>query len=238
MVGGLKCTYKRHGTLNLFAALNVAAGAVCGKGTQLKRRVEFLAFMDELLEDYRADMEIDVFLDNYCIDKMNEEWLGKHAKVLFHFTPTSASWLNMVEIWFGMFSRKALRGSNFKCMAELRDGIEAYLEAYKEIAKRFVWARWVARQRRDVGPPDGHRMVAGACWVARQRRVSDPWERLQNGVNDFSGLVSGWVGGGWAGCLGVECDSCAFRALRSTWRVSISGYVQRIVNVYRGPPRR
>lgn len=141
IVRGFKSTYKRHGTLNLFAALNVAAGGVHGKVTQQKRRVEFLAFMDELLADYPAGKEIHVILDNYCIHKKNDEWLAKHPNVYFHFTPTSASWLNMVEIWFGIFSRKALRGANFRSAAELRDAIEAYLEAYKEIAKPFVWRK-------------------------------------------------------------------------------------------------
>ncbi len=141
IVRGFKSTYKRHGTLNLFAALNVAAGGVHGKVTQQKRRVEFLAFMDELLSDYPSGQEIHVILDNYCIHKKNEEWLAKHPTVYFHFTPTSASWLNMVEIWFGIFSRKALRGANFKNTEELRDAIEAYLEVYNESAKPFVWRK-------------------------------------------------------------------------------------------------
>lgn len=97
IVQGLKSTYRRHGTLNLFAALNVATGAIRAKTTQLKRRVEFLAFMDELMMELPADREIHVILDNYCIHKRNEEWLAAHPNVTFHFTPTSASWLNMVE---------------------------------------------------------------------------------------------------------------------------------------------
>lgn len=141
IVRGYKSTYKRHGTLNLFAALNVAVGSVHGKVTQQKRRVEFLAFMDELLADYQGDKEIHVILDNYCIHKRNDEWLAKHPNVYFHFTPTSASWLNMVEIWFGIFSRKALRGADFKNTGELREAIEAYIEAYKETAKPFVWRK-------------------------------------------------------------------------------------------------
>lgn len=141
IVRGYKSTYKRHGTLNLFAALNVAAGSVRGKVTEHKRRIEFLAFMEELLEDYSEDNEIHVIVDNYCIHKKNGAWLEKHPNVHFHFTPTSASWLNMVEIWFGIFSRKALRGANFKSTAELRTAIEAYLEAYKETAKPFVWRK-------------------------------------------------------------------------------------------------
>lgn len=141
IVRGFKSTYKRHGTLNLFAALNVVAGGVHGKVTQQKRRVEFLTFMDELLAEYPAEKEIHVILDNYCIHKRNEAWLAQHPNVFFHFTPTSASWLNMVEIWFGIFSRKALRGANFKSAAELRGAIEAYLDAYKETAKPFRWRK-------------------------------------------------------------------------------------------------
>lgn len=141
IVRGFKSTYKRHGTLNLFAALNVVAGGGHGKVTSLKRRVEFLAFLDELVADYPADQEVHVILDNYCIHKRNDAWLATHPHVHFHFTPTSASWLNMVEIWFGIFSRKALRGANFKDTAALRAAIEAYLEAYKETAKPFVWRK-------------------------------------------------------------------------------------------------
>jgi transposase len=141
IVRGYKSTYKRHGTLNLFAALNVAAGGVHGKVTQQKRRVEFLAFMDEVMADCGPEKEIHVILDNYCIHKKNEEWLAKHPTVFFHFTPTSASWLNMVEIWFGIFSRKALRGASFKNTEELRKAIEEYLEVYKETAKPFVWRK-------------------------------------------------------------------------------------------------
>jgi transposase len=141
IVRGYKSTYKRHGTLNLFAALNIAKGSVKGKVTQHKRRVDFLAFMDELLLDCLADKEIHVILDNYCIHKKNTSWLEEHPNVYFHFTPTSASWLNMVEIWFGIFSRKTLRGASFKNTTELREAIEAYLESYQEIAKPFIWKK-------------------------------------------------------------------------------------------------
>lgn len=141
IVRGFKSTYKRHGTLNLFAALQVAAGAVRGKVTEKKRRVEFLAFMDELCADYPDAQELHVIMDNYCIHKKNEAWLAAHPNVHFHFTPTSASWLNMVEIWFGIFSRKALRGASFKNTHELREAIEDYLTVYAQTAKPFVWRK-------------------------------------------------------------------------------------------------
>lgn len=141
IVQGLKSTYKRHGTLNLFAALNVATGAIHTQTTKLKRRLEFLEFMDHLLSELPADEEIHVILDNYCIHKRNDEWLGAHPNVTFHFTPTSASWLNMVEIWFGILSRKALKGASFRSIDQLREAIEAFVEAYQPNAKPFVWRK-------------------------------------------------------------------------------------------------
>ncbi len=141
IVQGLKSTYKRHGTLNLFAALNVATGAIHTQTTSRKRRVEFLAFMDELLSGLPADRAIHVILDNYCIHKRNDAWLAAHPKVTFHFTPTSASWLNMVEIWFGILSRKALKGASFESLDQLREAIEAFIEAYQQNAKPFIWRK-------------------------------------------------------------------------------------------------
>jgi transposase len=97
--------------------------------------------MDGLLADLPAYREIHVILDNYCIHKRNEAWLAAHPNVFFHFTPTSASWLNQVEVWFGIFSRKVLRGANFLGVSELRQAIEAYIAAYGPAAKPFVWRK-------------------------------------------------------------------------------------------------
>jgi transposase len=109
VVQGLKrSTYKRHGTVNLFAALEVATGLIRGKTTQTKKRVDFQAFMTELVAEHPPDREIHVILDNLSTHKKNDDWLAAHPNVTFHFTPTSASWLNQVEIWFGIFTRKAL----------------------------------------------------------------------------------------------------------------------------------
>lgn len=141
IVRGLKSTYRRHGTLNLFAALQVATGAVYTETTKRKRRVEFLEFMDHMVADIPDDKEIHVILDNYGIHKKNDAWLAAHPNVHFHFTPTSASWLNQVEIWFGILSRKALRGANFRSVEELRKAIEAFVAAYGPTAKPFVWRK-------------------------------------------------------------------------------------------------
>jgi transposase len=141
IVRGLKSTYKRHGTLNLFAALAVATGQVKTAITQQKRREEFLQFMDEVVAETPADQELHVILDNYCTHKKCDAWLAQHANVHFHFTPTSASWLNQVEIWFGILSRKALRGLSTRSTAELRQAIEAFIKAYSERAKPFKWRK-------------------------------------------------------------------------------------------------
>ncbi len=141
IVRGYKSTYKRHGTLTLFAALQVATGAIKAQTAALKRRVEFLEFMDHVVADVPEEKEIHVIVDNYCIHKKNHDWLTKHPNVTFHFTPTSASWLNMVEIWFGIFTRKALRGASFKNIEELRVAIEAFISAYSPTAKPFVWRK-------------------------------------------------------------------------------------------------
>jgi len=153
IVQGYKSTYKRHGTLNLFAALNVATGEITGKVTERKRRPDFLEFMDDLLRDLPDDKEYHVILDNYCIHKKCDEWLRKRPNVHFHFTPTSASWLNMVEIWFCIFTRKALRSASFSSCDQLRGAIEAYIKAYnKNDAHPFVWRKREVRgaQLRDT----------------------------------------------------------------------------------------
>ena len=141
IVRGFKSTYKRHGTLNLFAALEVATGAIHTETTEKKRRIEFLEFMDHVVAELPDSKEIHVILDNYSIHKKNDAWLAAHPNVSFHFTPTSASWLNQVEIWFGIMSRKALRGASFRSVIELRQAIEAFVAAYGPKAKPFVWRK-------------------------------------------------------------------------------------------------
>jgi transposase len=146
IVRGCKSTYKRHGTLNLFAALQVATGLIQTSTTTLKRREEFLQFMDQIVAETPVDAcpngrQLHVVLDNYCTHKKCDAWLARHPNVHFHFTPTSTSWLNQVEIWFGIMSRKALRGASFKSVTELRQAIEAFIAAYNPKAKPFKWRK-------------------------------------------------------------------------------------------------
>jgi transposase len=141
IVQGLKSTYKRHGTVNLFAALEVATGVVRGKTTQTKKRVDFLAFMDEIVADQPADREIHIILDNLSTHKRCEEWLSAHPNVTFHFTPTSASWLNQVEIWFGIFQRKTLNNASFTSIEQLTQAIHAFTATYNDKAAPFIWRK-------------------------------------------------------------------------------------------------
>ena len=141
IVQGMKRTYKRHGTINLFAALEVATGTIRGKTTQTKKRADFQAFMDEVIADQAADRQIHVILDNLNTHKKNDDWLAKHPNVTFHFTPTSASWLNQVEIWFGIFQRKTLNNASFASIEQLIEAICNFTAAYNENAAPFVWRK-------------------------------------------------------------------------------------------------
>lgn len=141
IVRGLKSTYKRHGTINLFAALDVATGVVQSKTTVTKKRPDFQSFMDEVVAEVPDNREVHVILDNYSTHKKNHDWLAKHPNVHFHFTPTSASWLNQVEIWFGILGRKTLNGASFESTTQLIQAIEAFIAAHNQNAAPFVWRK-------------------------------------------------------------------------------------------------
>jgi transposase len=148
IVKGIKSTYRRNGTRNLFAALEVATGVIHGKTTVYKKRVDFLGFMDELLLDLPQGngVEYHVILDNYCVHKRNNDWLSNHPNVHFHFTPTSASWLNQIEIWFNIMTRKVLKGASFNSTEQLCEAIRKFIAAYNLSAEPFTW-----RKREVVG---------------------------------------------------------------------------------------
>jgi transposase len=115
VVRGLKSTYKRHGALNLFAALEVGTGQVKTKFTEFKKWEDFCGFLDGVLADQPPHAEIHVILNNYSPHKRNNDWLAKfERRMQFHFTPTSASWLNQIEIVFSLRQRKTLDGASFK----------------------------------------------------------------------------------------------------------------------------
>lgn len=140
--------YKRHGTTTLFAAFNVATGKVIGRQYKRRRRIEFLDFMNRVVAEHPG-RELHVILDNLNTHKpKNDRWLKRHPNVHFHFTPTKASWLNQVEIWFSILAAKALNGTSFNSRKELMAHIEAFIAAYNVDAKPFVWTRSEVHQKR------------------------------------------------------------------------------------------
>ena len=142
VVRAMRSTYKRNGTLNLFAALEIASGQVFAQTTEKKKREDFQRFLDSAVAEWPADQEIHVILDNYCTHKRNQDWLARYeGRIQFHFTPTSASWLNQVEIWFGLLTRKALRGASFASKDQLRAAIEAFVARTNEHPKPFHWRK-------------------------------------------------------------------------------------------------
>jgi transposase len=145
---GFAHEYKRHGTTNLFAALEVATGRVAANCFPRKRRDEFLRFLDTLLAQY-PNQQLHLILDNLSIHKLRPDhpWRKKHPNVHFHFTPTHASWLNQIEIWFSILSRSALKHASFRSARELVSAIQAFVETYNENAQPFQWTKVRVRQK-------------------------------------------------------------------------------------------
>jgi len=137
--------YKRHGTTTLFAALDLATGKVEATHKKRRRRVEFLAFMDQIVA-LHPGKEIHAVLDNLNTHKRNEAWLVVNPNVRFHFTPTRASWLNQVEIWFSILAGKSLRGASFTSVTQLRQHIDDFVAAYNTKAVPFAWTKKQVRQ--------------------------------------------------------------------------------------------
>jgi len=133
--------YVRHGTTNLFAALDVLTGKVVGQTFRRKRTKEFLRFMDRLVKQYPVEQELHVVLDNLRTHNNAEvdTWLAKHPNVTFHFTPKGSSWINQVETWFGIITRQAIRRGSFRSLAQLIQRINAYITQWNEDAEPFQW---------------------------------------------------------------------------------------------------
>jgi transposase len=146
-VNGFSHCYKRHGTTTLFAALEVATGLVKVGHYNRRRRREFLDFMNTIVAD-NAGREIHVILDNLNTHKpKRDRWLQRHPNVHFHFIPTYSSWLNLVECWFSLLSRHALRGLSVGSARELREAINRYVEAYNPEASAFEWKKAVVHPK-------------------------------------------------------------------------------------------
>jgi transposase len=138
---GQSHNYTRHGTTTLFAALDVASGQIVGRHYKRRRRIEFLDFMNQVVAAYPGH-EIHVVLDNLSTHKPKRDlWLARHKNVHLHYTPTHASWLNQIEIWFSILSARSLAGASFQSVGQLVQHIDGFITSYNETAQPFAWTK-------------------------------------------------------------------------------------------------
>ena len=135
--------YKRHGTTTLFAALSVLDGTVIGRCMQRHRHSEFIRFLNAVERELPAGKLIHAVLDNYATHKHPKvlAWLSRHPRWIFHFTPTSAPWLNAVENFFSKMTRQRIRRGVFRSIVDLQAAINAYLAEHNAHPKPFVWTQ-------------------------------------------------------------------------------------------------
>jgi len=133
--------YKRHGTTTLFAALEVHTGITHIRHSRRRRRRDFLDFMNHLVASY-PETELHVVLDNLTIHKpKHDRWLARHRNVSFHYTPTHASWLNQVEVWFSILTRSVLRGLSATSPREVCAAIDRFTISRNEHPVPFEWTK-------------------------------------------------------------------------------------------------
>ena len=134
--------YVRHGTTTLFAALEVATGKVTDACHPRHTHAEFLAFLKQVAKAYPR-VPLHVVADNYATHKHPavQAWLAKHPRVRMHFTPTSGSWLNLVEVFFGIITRQAIRRGTFTSVKDLIAAIETFIDAWNDRCQPFVWTK-------------------------------------------------------------------------------------------------
>jgi transposase len=134
--------YKRHGTTTLFAALEIATGKVTDACKPRHRHQEFLAFLRQVAKAHPR-VPLHVVCDNYATPKHPtvKAWLAKNPRVTLHFTPTSCSWLNLVECFFSIITRQAIRRGTYTSVADLTGAIEAYIDGWNEQAHPFTWSK-------------------------------------------------------------------------------------------------
>ncbi len=141
--GTLTHDYTRHGTTTLYAALCLLDGKVIGQCLPRHRSREFLRFLTTLDQQTPADLDLHLIVDNSSTHKSPpvKRWLTRHPRFHLHFTPTSSSWLNLVERWFREITQKRIRRGSFASVKELLAAIQDYLDEYNQAPKRFVWTK-------------------------------------------------------------------------------------------------
>ena len=139
--GTMTHDYKRHGTTTLFAALNVLDGTVVGRNMQRHRRQEFIRFLNQVEAAVPPAKTVHAILDNYATHKHPKvrAWLARHPRWTFHFTPTSASWLNAVEGFFSALTRRRLKRGVFKGVVDLQAAINRYVAEHNQSPRPFIW---------------------------------------------------------------------------------------------------
>ena len=139
--------YERHGTTTLFAALSMLDGHIIGACMPRHRQTEFLKFLQQLDRETDAALDLHLIIDNYCTHKHATvaRWLGRHPRFHLHFTPTSSSWLNLIERWFREITDKRIRRGTFTNVASLIDAIMAYIAGHNQDPTPFVWSAPVER---------------------------------------------------------------------------------------------
>jgi len=135
--------YVRHGTTTVFAAMDILSGAVIARNYRRHRSAEFLRFLKEVDAVTPRDLELHLVLDNYATHKTAavKAWLLRHPRVVLHFTPTSASWLNLVERWFAELTRRKLQRSTHRSVTELERDIVTWTQNWNKDPKPFVWTK-------------------------------------------------------------------------------------------------
>ena len=138
--------YVRHGTSTLFAALEIATGKVTAACKLRHRHQKFLAFLKQVARAYPDDgggQELHLIMDNYATHKRVEvrDWLAAHPRIKVHFTPTSGSWLNLVEVWFGIIERQAIHRGTFGSVRALNAKMRAFIDGWNDRCHPFIWTK-------------------------------------------------------------------------------------------------
>ena len=145
--------YKRHGTSTLFAALEVQTGQLIGQCKKQHRHQEFLEFLKEVNKQTSPDKTLHIIVDNYATHKHEKvkNWLKRNPRISLHFIPTSSSWLNLVERFFGLITEKQIRRGVFSSVQELEEKIMAFIDTHNENPRPFVWTKTVEEIIEKVG---------------------------------------------------------------------------------------
>ena len=176
-LGTMTHDYKRNGTTCLLAALEVLQGKVVGQCFSRHRHQEFVRFLRRLDAEFSGDVTLHLVMDNYGTHKHPnvQSWLKRHPRFVPHFVPTSSSWLNLVERWFGELTSKAVRRGSFSSVADLQIAITQFLAAWNEDPKPFVWTATVASIQAKLSRcRHTLEQIKPGCTAPRTRKTKSP----------------------------------------------------------------